>query len=277
MTTPGVALSGGGASPREEARLNRQREPLPTRVDSLPDLPPGYARELEQALAALGVELAATARAAIDAHVRLLLAWNAAINLTAITEPEALARLHVADSLAALELLGAGPHATILDLGSGGGFPGIPLAAALPDARVLLVDSVAKKATFLDAARHATGLADRVSVATSRVEALRASGDGAGWDVVTARAVGALDDLVELSMPLLAIGGRLVAWKRGDLTGELAAGRRAAAALGGASPEVHGVTAGAGLDGHLLVVVRKVRPTPTGYPRDPAARKRRPW
>lgn len=277
MTTPGVALSGGGASPSEEARLDRQREPLPTRVDSLPDLPSEYARELDRALAALSVDLDPAARAAIDDQVRLLLAWNAAINLTAITEPAAVARLHVADSLAALVVLRAGPHATVLDLGSGGGFPGLPLAAVLPATRVLLVESVAKKAAFLEAARRAVGLADRVSVATARMESLRPAGQDAGWDIVTARAVGALDELVELSLPVLAIGGRLVAWKRGDLTGELGAGSRAAAALGGSAPQVHRLPEAAGLEGHVLVVVRKDRPTPVEYPRDRAARKRRPW
>ena len=277
MTTPGVALSGGGASPPQEARLNRQREPLPTRVDALPALPADYTHELERALAALGVDLDPAARAEIDGHVRLLLAWNAAVNLTSITDPVAVARLHVADSLAALEMLRAGPHATILDLGSGGGFPGLPLAAALPGSRVLLVDSVAKKATFLDVVLRAVGLADRVSVAAVRVESLRPADPAAGWDVVTARAVGRLDDLVELSLPVLGPGGRLVAWKRGDLTSELASGGRAAAVLGGSVPRAHRVPAAAGLPGHVLIVVHKDRPTPAGYPRDPAARKRGTW
>ncbi|MBA3876806.1 MAG: 16S rRNA (guanine(527)-N(7))-methyltransferase RsmG [Anaerolinea sp.] len=298
----------GGGSPRrrrappEEARLNRQREPLPTRIDSLPDLPDAYARELDRALGALRVVLDPAARAAIDGHVRLLLAWNAAINLTAITEPAVVARLHVADSLAALHVLRAGPCATLLDLGSGGGFPGLPLAAALPGTRALLVDSVAKKVAFLDAVRRAVGLADRVGAAATRAEALRPAGAEAGWteagraeaagaeaagaeagraeagwEVVTARAVGRLNELVELALPLLAVGGQLVAWKRGDLDEELAAARRAAAALGGDPPMVHPVPTALGLEGHVLVVVRKERPTPTGYPRDPAARKRRPW
>ncbi len=277
MTTPGVALSGGGASPAREARLNRQREPLPTRVDALPALPTEYGHELDRALASLGVDLDPVARAAIDGHVRLLLAWNAAINLTAITEPAAIARLHIADSLAALEVLAAGPHVTLLDLGSGGGLPGIPLAVALPAARVLLVESVAKKAGFLEVALRAVGLGDRVTVATARMESLGTAGPAAGRDVVTARAVGRLDDLVELSLPVLAIGGRLVAWKRGDQAAELAAGSRAAAALGGSAPQVHRVPETVGLAGHVLIVVRKERPTPAGYPRDPAARKRRAW
>ena len=233
----------------------------------------------------LGIELAAGVRAAIDGHVRLLLAWNAAINLTAITDPADVARRHVADSLAAFDVIRGGSHASLLDLGSGGGFPGLPLAAALPATRVLLVDSTAKKAAYLDAVRQAVGLADRVAIAAIRAEALAqggaagkpGAGQGAGRDVVTARAVGPLDDLVELALPLLAVGGRLVAWKRGDLAGELDAAGRAGAALGGGEAVVHAVPDALGLAGHVLVVVRKEGPTPAGFPRDPAARKRRPW
>jgi len=197
----------------------------------------------------------------------------------------------VADSLAALELVRAGPHASLVDLGSGGGFPGLPLAAALPGTRVLLVDSIAKKVAFLDAARRAIGLADRVDVRAIRVEALGVEALGveasrtapappepkAGWEVATARAVGRLEELVELALPLLSLGGRLIAWKRGELADELPAARRAASTLGGAPPEILPVPDAVGLQGHVLVVVRKERPTPAGFPRDPAARKRAPW
>src|SRR6185295_6018856 len=95
--------------------------------------------------------LEAHARAAIGDHVRLLLAWTAAINLTAIRDPVAAAREHVLDSLAALPLLRARGTPDLLDLGSGGGFPGVPLAIGLPRARTVLVESVGKKATFLAA------------------------------------------------------------------------------------------------------------------------------
>ena len=231
------------------------------------------------------MELAPDVRAAIGGHVRLLLAWNAAINLTAITEPADVARRHVADSLTAFDVIRGGPHASLLDLGSGGGYPGLPLAAALPATQVLLVDSTVKKAAFLEAVRQAVGLADRVAVVAARAEALApggaawnaGAGPGRGHDVVTARAVGPLGDLVELALPLLADGGQLIAWKRGDVAGELDAARRAGAALGGGEPVVHAVPDALGLAGHALVVVRKEGPTPAGFPRDPAARKRRPW
>ena len=83
-----------------------------------------------------------------------------------------MARRHVADSLTAFDVVRGGPHASLLDLGSGGGFPGLPLAAALPATRVLLVDSTVKKAAFLEAVRQAVGLADRVAVAAVRAEML---------------------------------------------------------------------------------------------------------
>lgn len=238
---------------------------------------------LEPALAAIraAIEDPSTAtgpsRQAIDAHVRLLLAWNTAMNLTAITDPGAVARLHVADSLSALPVILAGPHASLLDLGSGGGFPGLPLAAALPRTRVGLLESVGKKATFLEAAVRAAGLADRVTVLARRAEAAAPG----RWDIVTARAVGALPDLVELALPLLGPGGRLVAWKRAMPGAELAAAGRASAALGGSVPSFNllpaRIATAAGLEGHGLAVVTKLRPTPAMFPRDPAARKRTPW
>ena len=222
----------------------------------------------------LDLDLTAEARAAIDGHVRLLLAWNAAINLTAIRDPAGIAVRHVLDSLSAMALVRGADR--LLDLGSGGGFPGLPLAAALP-VEALLVDSIAKKTGFLATVATAIGLADRVRVATSRAERLAGDPDQReAWPLVTARAVGELADLVELALPLLAPGGRLVAWKRGDLAVELAAASRAAAALGGATIALH--PAGLPeLDGHVLVEVRRTGPSAPGYPRDPAVRRRRPW
>jgi 16S rRNA (guanine527-N7)-methyltransferase len=164
-----------------------------------------------------------------------------------------------------------------IDLGSGGGYPGIPLAAVLPVNRALLVDSVGKKADFLAAAVAATGLGPRVAVASERAEALaRDPRHRERWPAVTARAVGALDELVELSFPLLVPGGTLVAWKRGDIEEEIDAARRALASLGGGRIEMVPVAV-TGLDEHRLVVVTKRGRTSDGFPRDPASRRRRPW
>ncbi|HEX7950242.1 MAG TPA: 16S rRNA (guanine(527)-N(7))-methyltransferase RsmG [Candidatus Limnocylindrales bacterium] len=259
------------------------RPELPTDAAGLPPLPDAFEAALLPGLASLGLRLDAVARQAIDAHVRLLLAWNEAINLTSITDPATVATRHVLDSLAALPLLTGEPAAPraalglrLADIGSGGGFPGLTLAAALPGSRVTLIESIAKKARFLQVAAAAMGLADRATVRAARAEAVAAR-DPAAWDIVTARAVASLDDIVELAMPLLRVGGRLLAWKGPDIEAEVAAAGRAAGALGGSAPVVHEVVGVAPLAGHRMVVVRKLAATAPGYPRDPARRKRLPW
>jgi 16S rRNA (guanine527-N7)-methyltransferase len=269
----------------------RPRDPLPTRVESCPELPPEYHDGLDAALATLGVVIDPLARRAIDGHVRILLAWNSAINLTSVRDPDQIAIRHVADSLAALPALAATGIEAFLDLGSGGGYPGLPLAAAMPQAEALLVDSVGKKARFLGVAIEAVGLADRVRVGSVRAEAL--AGDRRHrerWPGVTARAVAPLAELIELAFPLLVPGGILVAWKKADIETELAAARRAMDGLGGGSIEVRtlpNLDAGglavaaadvAALGDHRLVLVHRGRQAiPDAYPRDPASRRRRPW
>jgi len=254
------------------------REPLPTRVQDTPALPDEYEHALDRGLVQLGLALDAGARAAIDGHVRLLLAWTRAINLTAIRDPAGVATGHVIDSLTAVPWLRDRESGQrILDLGSGGGFPGLPIAAALPGMAVTLLEPTRKKAAFLRTAVDATGLADRVAVVAGRAEDLAAEPSQRGtWSVVTARAVASAADLVELAFPLLEPGGVLAAWKRGDLDAELAAARRAVDALGGGELDVHDVAVH-GLDGHRLVIIRRTGRVPDTYPRDPAARRRRPW
>jgi 16S rRNA (guanine527-N7)-methyltransferase len=261
--------------------VDRPREPLPTVVEATPPLPSTYRDVLGAGLSGLAVELPADVLATIEGHVRLLLAWTAAINLTAIRDPAAVATAHVLDSLAALPWLTARPVPSLLDLGSGGGFPGVPLAAALPDTDVALLEAVAKKARFLEASATATGLAPRVRVITARAEALaRARDHREAWSVVTARAVATSAELVELAFPLLAPGGSLLAWKGGGLDQELAGARRAVAALGGGRLDIiPGPTRIPGLHGHLILVATRSATgrMPDAYPRDPSARTRRPW
>jgi 16S rRNA (guanine527-N7)-methyltransferase len=253
------------------------REPLPTRVEDTPQLPAEYTRALDAGLAALRLDLSAAARNAIDGHVRLLLAWTDAINLTAIRDPETVAVAHVIDSLSAVELLRERAIDRFIDLGSGGGFPGLPIAAALPAARGLLIEPVVKKARFLTTTIEATGLSSITEAAAVRAEALARDGRHRGqWPAVIARAVANLADLVEMAVPLLEPDGILVAWKRGDLIAELAAADRALAAVGGGRIETVSVVV-PGLAGHQLVVVTARGRVPETYPRDPAVRKRRPW
>jgi 16S rRNA (guanine527-N7)-methyltransferase len=257
--------------------VDRPREPLPTRVEETPGLPAAYDTALEAGLQALRLTLTPTARAAIDGHARLLLAWTGSINLTGIRDPADVALVHAVDSLTAFATLREIGVDRYVDLGSGGGYPGLPLAAALPAARALLLEPVAKKAAFLSVVAAATGLADTVEAAPIRAEALAGDRRHRGrWPAVLARAVANLADLVELAFPLLQPGGSLVAWKRGDLGREVDAAERAIVALGGGSLEVRPVAV-EGLDGHCLVIATAHGGAPSTYPRDPALRKRRPW
>lgn len=259
--------------------MDRRREPLPTRVQDTPALPPDYDAALERGLADLGIALADEARVALDGHVRLLLAWTRAINLTAIREPAEVALRHVVDSLTALPVLRSRSVRRLLDLGSGGGFPGIPLAVALTEVEVTLVEPTRKRARFLETAVTAIGLDGRVPVVAARAEELARDWSRRGrWDVVTARAVASSAELVELAFPLLPPAGALLAWKRGLPDGELRAASRAVDALGGGSVEIVDVRV-RGLDGHRLVVATRAPSgtVPDGYPRDPAVRRRQAW
>jgi len=257
----------------------RDRAPLPADPSLCPPLPDDVVSRLDEGCAALGIgELPSGAREAMLDHLRLLLAWTTAVNLTAIRDPQAAVTGHVLDSLAALPVLRASRAGRILDLGSGGGYPGLPLALALPAERALLVDSIAKKAAFLEVAAAAVGVAGRVAVAAVRAESLAADRrQRERWQAVTVRAVASLPELVELAFPLLAPGGVLVAWKRVDQGDEQTRALPAITALGGGTMEVVGPPPVAGLEDHLLVVVHKEGRTGAGWPRSPAERKRHPW
>ena len=147
----------------------------------------------------------------------------------------------------------------------------------MPAERALLIESIRKKASFLETAVAATGLAPAVEVAPARVEDLAADPrQRERWPAVVARAVAPLPALVELAFPLLARGGSLVAWKSDRDDEELEAGRRAVEGLGGGRIRVvDGVSPGR--PDHRLVVATKRGATGAAYPRQPAARARRPW
>lgn len=256
----------------------------------MPPLGAAFWSIVRDGCASLAIELTDAQLAAIEVHARLLLAWNEHVNLTAIRGEEEVARLHVLDSLTALGILRrfASPPA-ILDLGSGGGYPGIPLGVAVPGSRTGLVDSVAKKVRFLEAAANAAMRAledgresragdSELRAVLARAEQLAALPDQReSWDVVTARAVGSLAEVAELGLPLLRVGGRLIAWKRDDGSGalrrELADAAQLMRAAGGSRPDV-AVVRLRDLPGHRLVIIRKVARTPGRFPRQPAERRR---
>ena len=211
---------------------------------------------------------------AAEAYVRLLLEANARLNLTRVVAPASVARLHVLDALAALPLLDAVAPRSALDLGSGGGVPGLVLALARPGMDWTLVDSVHKKADALRGFVQELGLPN-VAVVAERAEVLGRGALRETFDVVAARACAALPVLAEYALPLVRVGGMLVAWKGPIGAAELTAGATASGLLGGGEPEVR-PSGLAALGDHRFVVLRKVDPTPDHYPRRPGEPARRP-
>jgi 16S rRNA (guanine527-N7)-methyltransferase len=184
-------------------------------------------------------------------------------------------RAHVDDSLTGLRVDGLREAALIGDIGAGAGFPGIPLAVALPDSRVDLIESVGRKCEFMRRGLEAAGIAN-ARVLNARSEEL-AAGEGRGlYDAITARAVGRLSTLAELASPLLREGGVLVAWKGRRDADEEAQLARAAESLAMRPERVLEVGGEAGSRHRHLHVLRKVGPTPEGLPRRPGMAKKRP-
>ncbi|MGN6189092.1 MAG: 16S rRNA (guanine(527)-N(7))-methyltransferase RsmG [Conexibacter sp.] len=192
---------------------------------------------------------------------------------TTVREPERAVYTHLADSLVALEVPDVRAATAIADLGAGAGFPGLPLAIALPTASVTLVESIARKCAFIRAAADAAGLTN-VDVVAERAEAWRA---GAGTcDLVTARALAPLAVLAEYAAPLLRKGGALVAWKGRRDAGEERDAAAAAIELGLEVEEIRPVHPYRGAEHRHLHVLRKVAPTPDRFPRRPGMARKRP-
>jgi 16S rRNA (guanine527-N7)-methyltransferase len=203
----------------------------------------------------------------------LLDALAAEVAPTSVHDPATALDVHVADSLVGLEAAALRDASTIADLGAGAGLPGLVLAAALPHARVFLVDSVGRKCAFMRATAAAMGL-DNVAVVEARIEEWR---DGReACDVVCARALAALPVLCEYAAPLLRLGGVLVAWKAQVDDREAVDGLAAAAQVGLEPDAVVAVRPFPGSVHRTLHVLRKTRPTPPRFPRRAGFATKRP-
>jgi 16S rRNA (guanine527-N7)-methyltransferase len=216
-------------------------------------------------------ELPEAAPGQLAALLELVAVEPAAI--TSVRNPAVGVDVHVADSLVALDVPAVRSARRLADLGSGGGFPGLVLAIALPAARVALVESVTRKCTFL------TGAAERLGLGNVDIVGARAEDWPAGLgvaDVVTVRALASLAVLVEYAAPLLMVEGQLVAWKGRVEPEEEADGRAAAAALGMSEPVATAVAPFPGAGERYLYLSSKVSQTPSGYPRRPGIARKRP-
>lgn len=219
-----------------------------------------------------GVEVDLTAAAALGVIVDAMADDRVP---STVREPAAAWRVHIADSLSGLcfnELL----HARrIADLGSGAGFPGLPLAVVLREARVDLVESTGRKCEFIGELIAAADL-DRAQVICDRAETLAAGEGREAYEAITARALGRLSTIAELASPLLADGGALVAWKGRRDAEEEAELARASPELAMTLIEVRAVGPYAGSRHRHLHLLQKTGPTPEGLPRRPGLAKKRP-
>lgn len=198
---------------------------------------------------------------------RLLLEWNSRINLTAIDDPATVEALHFLDSLTCTQVVGELNGKRLIDVGSGAGFPGLPLKIIFPKMALTLVESVAKKARFLSVVVAELGLS-QVTILIKRAEALGqdpAHREQYDWSV--ARAVAAMPILAEYLLPLVRVGGYALAMKGDKGPQELALAQSAVHLLGGDEGRVVSVTLPGRPDKRVLLLVEKIQPTPVDYPR----------
>ena len=226
---------------------------------------------LREGLAALS--LPTDAAVPLMAFSAQLLETNKVMNLTAITEPEDVARLHLLDCAALLNITDFRGK-RVVDVGTGAGFPGMPLRILEPDFDLTLLDSLGKRIAFLQRVCDEMGL-QRVTCIHARAEEFAAK-HREQYDIATSRAVAALNVLCELTLPLVKVGGRFLAMKAVDSDEEIRAAKSAIAQLGGAVEDIRDYTIPGTDITHRVVVIGKVKPTPDAFPRAFAKIKKAP-
>jgi 16S rRNA (guanine527-N7)-methyltransferase len=232
---------------------------------------------LKRGAGELGLTLTPGQIEQFETYYRELVEWNRKVNLTAITGYEDVQVRHFLDSLTVVLATDVPPDgASVIDIGSGAGLPGIPFKIVFPAVRLTLLEATAKKVRFLEHLVKTLSLRD-VEILAGRAEELgHEPRCREKFDLVLCRAVASLPALVELGLPFNAVSGRLVAWKKGDVSRELEASGRAVAVLGGRISATLPVEIDGLRDGRCLVVIEKISATPGAYPRRPGLPARRP-
>lgn len=225
-----------------------------------------FEKQLRKETGDLGIVLSLRQREQFYRYYELLVEWNKVMNLTAITEEQAVVTKHFTDSLALVKILELG-ELSVIDVGTGAGFPGIPLKIVFPQLQVTLLDSLNKRVKFLNLVCGDLGLMGIGAVHGRAEDYGRDSGYREKYDVCVSRAVANMASLAEYCMPFVKVGGWFVPYKSGEIEGELAAGKKAVEILGGEIAGVERFTLpGAGAM-RSLVKIRKLRGTSKKYPR----------
>ena len=227
----------------------------------------------------LGLNLTPDQLQKFEVFYKELVEWNKRVNLTSVTGYEEVQITHFLDSLTVISGLPSpqsGKQLSIIDVGTGAGFPGIPLRIVLPEIRLVLLEATAKKAEFL---RHVIAKLELSNVEIVRGRAEEVAHDESyreRFDIVVSRALASLNVLVELTLPFCAIGGRLIAHKKGDISHEVYQSSEAVNTLGGKIIKALDITLEEFDDDRRLVIIGKVKATPKKYPRRPGIPTKKP-
>jgi 16S rRNA (guanine527-N7)-methyltransferase len=221
-----------------------------------------------------GIALTDAQLACFTRYTSELQTWNAHMNLTSITDDVGIVTRHYLDSLRC-SLAWYAPPDTLVDVGSGAGFPGIPLKIIVPSMRLTLLEATGKKTRFLEHLVQVLDL-EQVTILHARAEdAAHLPTQRGRYDVAVARAVASLATLAEYCLPFLRLGGEMLAPKGAAIDEEIAAAKRAVAMLGGGNMRCETVAL-PGVDPRSLVCITKLAPTPTRYPRHAGVPARQP-
>jgi 16S rRNA (guanine527-N7)-methyltransferase len=236
---------------------------------------------LIEGVKALGLRLTAAQQAAFQIYYEELVAWNQKFNLTAITEYEQVQIRHFLDSLSCLlaeeaRLALGRPDARLIDVGTGAGFPGIPLKLVCPGARLTLLEATGKKVAFLEHFVERLGLR-RVTIIRARAEELaHEPSHREQYDLALARAVADLPVVVEYTLPFCRLGGWVIAQKGEAGAAEAWGAEGAITLLGGELARVMPVELAGLPEDRSLVIIEKTSPSPEAYPRRPGIPRKRP-
>lgn len=222
----------------------------------------------------IGAELNELQAEQFEKYYNLLIEWNEKINLTRITEPEQVAVKHFADSLTVLNFYDIPKNATVIDVGTGAGFPGIPLKIFREDINLSLLDSLNKRLNFLSEVADEIN-ADVTTIHSRAEDAGKDKDKRECYDLAVSRAVARLNTLCEYCMPLVKVGGSFIAMKASDYKEELKEAENAIKVLGGEISSVNEFD----LDGageRAVIVIKKIKTTPSAYPRNSKKIKNKP-
>lgn len=226
-----------------------------------------FSRIMSEVAVEYGLQLTEFQIAKLDLYFHMLVEWNQKINLTAITTPEEVAIKHMVDSLSCYDKDVFNEGCALIDVGTGAGFPGVPLKIIRPDIRLTLLDSLNKRVSFLQQLVNELELND-VFFAHSRAEdAGRNPNLRSGFDVATSRAVARMSVLSEFCLPFVRIGGCFIALKGSQYQEEIAEAKTAIKKLGGKIDKVRTISLPRIPDVRSVIYVRKITATPSIYPR----------